>query len=801
MLYDIRFALRQLIKSPGFAGMAILTLGLSIGLNTSIFSVVNAVLLRPLPYPEPDRLTIVMQTSRQMPEISFSFRDYLDYRRDNTVFDQFAVSRRESYNLSNLEGREPEQISGALVTANFFNVIGLKPQIGRTFTEDEDRVDGPALAVISDTLWQRVFNREPSVLGRVLRFGNQPYTVIGVMPPEMFSPRTVEVWFPLMRRTDDPVWQDRENHMGLIGWGRLKRGVTLETAQAHLTTIAQRLVAHYPRTSTGVGVKVTQFLEDQVGEYRASLKLLLAAVLLVLLIACANLANLIAARGTARSREFAIRMAIGAMRWQITRQVLVESFILGIAGGALGVIFAAWGRDLLVALSPAGIRRFQETRLDVWVLLFTGALSIGTSILFGLWPAWQTSRTDAQGALAAGGRSASDAPATRRSRELLIITEVALTLLLLSSAALMLKSLSNATSVKLGFEPRGLVTGQLFLPSPTYEDHDKLVRFSSALIQKLRALPGIDHAALGANPPLLTGWQSGFLAEGTPEPPPGQGPSAEIAVVSTDYFATLGIPMLRGRTFLPNDTKDSPPVIVIDQSIAEQWFSGNDPIGKRIRINNNVWRTVVGVVPRLKVYGYHENAPLPQVYLPLTQQPQTGLVILLRTNLSAQSLERPLRQIVASLDPGQPIFDIRLMQDRVEETWAQPRLMSFLLGTFAGLALLLSVLGLYAVMAYNGLRRMREIGVRLALGARRQQIVQMMLRQGMRLLIIGVVIGFAGAIAASRVLASLLFQVSSTDPLIYVAVALLLGLVSLIACWIPAHRASRVDPMITLRAE
>ena len=636
---NVRFALRQLIKAPGFTFLAVLTLGLGIGLNTSIFSVVNAVLLRPLPYPDASRLGIVMETSRAMPEISFALPDYLDYRPDNTVFEQFAISRRDSYNLSGLEGREPEQVSGALVTANFFQVIGLKAQLGRTFTEEEDRVGGSAFAVISDSLWQRLFARDTNVLGRVLTFGNQPYTVIGVVPPEMFSPRTVEVWFPLMRRTDNKDWQDRENHMGLVGWARLKRGVSLENAQTQLTGIAQRLAKQYPRSNAENGVKLSQFLENQVGEYRASLKLLLGAVFVVLLIACANLANLLAARGAARSREFAIRLAIGATRMQIVRQLLIESLILAVVGGLLGLMLAAWGRDLLVALSPPTVRRFQETRIDLWVLLFTGALAIGTSLLFGLWPAWQISRTDAQVALAAGGRGASDAPAARRSRELLIVAEVALTLLLLSAAALVLKSFANAASLQLGFEPRQLVSAELFLPSPTYEDNDKLVTFFNALLPRLQAIPGVEKAAIAANPPLMTGWQSGFLAEGHPEPPPGQGPSAEVAVVTSDYFATLGTPLLRGRTFSPNDTKDTSPVLIIDQGIAERWFPGQNPIGKRVRINNNVWRTVVGVAPHLKAYGFQDTVSLSQVYLPQTQVPQTGVVILLRTALPVATLD------------------------------------------------------------------------------------------------------------------------------------------------------------------
>jgi len=364
MLSDLRFALRQLRKTPGFTFIAILTLALGIGANTAIFSVIYAVLLRPLPYPNADRLTILTETDSNQPKISVSFPDYVDWKRDNTTFDEIAISRRESFNLSGLQGRAPEQISGAIVTANFFKAIGLKPQLGRVFTAEEDRVGGPLLAVISDRLWERIFARDPNVLGRAVNFGNQPYTIIGVMPPEMFSPRTVEVWFPIMRRTDNRDWQTRDNHPGLFGWARLKVGVTIEQALADLKQINARLAKQYPDSNAGVSVTVTPLLENQVGDYRGSLALLLGAVTLVLLIACANLANLLAARGATRAREFAIRAAVGASRWQIIRQLLIESALLAIVGGALGLCLAAWSLDLLLALSPPGVPRFQQLSLN-----------------------------------------------------------------------------------------------------------------------------------------------------------------------------------------------------------------------------------------------------------------------------------------------------------------------------------------------------------------------------------------------------------------------------------------------------
>jgi putative ABC transport system permease protein len=805
LLCDIRYALRQLRKSPGFAFITVLTLALGIGANTAIFSIVNAVLLRPLPYPEAERLLVLVQTSPNMPTISVSFPDYLDYRRESRTLEHLAVSRRESYNLSGLEGRDPEQISGALVTANFFSAIGLSPQLGRVFNEEEDRLGGPALIVISDRLWQRLFQRDPNVLGRSLTLGNQPYTVLGVMPPQMFSPRTVDVWFPLMRRADASNWQARDNHPGLTGWARLKPGVTMETAQAELSAIAKRLEEQFPNSNRGIGAKLTVLLDNQVGEYRSSLTMLLASVAVVLLIACANLANLLAARGAARSREFAIRVAIGASRWQIIRQLLIESLVLALLGAVFGIVLAAWGRDLLVALSPADVKRFQETQLDAFVLGFAGLLAVVTSVLFGLWPAWQASRADAQSTLKAGGHGSSDAPAARRSREILIIAEVALTLILLSTAALVLQSFAKATSVQLGFEPRNLISAQIMLPSPTYDNEPRLHAFSTTLLEKLRALPGIEAAAIASNPPLLTGWQTTFLPEHTPPVPGSDRPSVEMNIVMGDYFAAMKIPLLRGRAFNAQDTKDAPPSIIIDQALAERHFPGQDPIGQRLRMfvgpEQEIFRTIVGVVPRLKVYGFADEFALPQAYLAHAQTPSTNLVVLLRTALPVQSIEPSLRQIVSALDPAQPVYDIRPMHERVAETWSTPRLMAFLLGAFAVLAFSLAVVGLYGVMAYNGMRRTREIGVRLALGARRQQIISMMLTHGMRLLAVGIVLGIAGAFAGSRLIRSLLFEVNAADPLVYLTVSIVLGAAAVVACWIPAHRASRTDPMITLRAE
>ncbi|MDQ6810089.1 MAG: ABC transporter permease, partial [Verrucomicrobiota bacterium] len=603
------------------------------------------------------------------------------------------------------------------------------------------------------------------------------------------------------------MWLDRGNHPGLTGWGRLKPGVTLEQARAEMKTISARISNEFPQSNTGTGVSLKPLLENQVGDYRSSLTLLIAAVALVLLIACANLANLLAARGAAREREFAVRVAIGATRWQIIRQLLVESFVLAAIGGTLGLFLAAWARDLIVAIAPAGVPRFQNVGLDGWVIAFTAGLVLLTSVLFGLWPALHIARTDAQTALKAGGYSGSDAPASRRSRDLLVIIEIALTLVLLSAAALILKSFAATVSLPLGYDPGGVITARVDLPSPTYEDHGKLVQFSTAALEKMRALPGAEHVAIASCPPLMAGWQSNFLPEGLAEPPPGQRPSTDVTVVFGDYFETMKTPVLKGRTFNAQDTADSQHVVMIDRSIADRFFPNEDPVGKRIDVRTSPepagpqLRTIVGVVQHVKLYGFEDETSLPQLYFPYAQVPQTRLVLLLKSSLSPQTFEAPLRQIVASIDPAQPVFEFRTMQSRVEETWATPRLMSVLLGCFAALALTLAVVGVYGVMTYNGQRRTREMGVRLALGASPWQVATLLLSHGARLLLFGTIAGVVGALAASRVLRSLLVSGSPVDPPIYLAVTALLAVAALLACLIPARRAARINPMIALRAE
>ncbi len=804
---DIRFALRQLRKSPGFTLIAVLTLALGIGANTAIFSVVNAVLLRPLPYPQPERLVYLNEVINGT-DTSIALPDYVDWRRDSTSFQHLALTRLESRNLSGIAGREPERIAVAFVTANFFDVIGLPAQIGRTFREDEDKPGAPALVVISDRLWDRVFHRDPEIVGRAVSFHGQPFTVTGVMSREMDSPHGVDAWFSVMRRSANPGWQNRANHPMFFAWGRLKDGVTLEQVRSEMKTIAARLEKLYPETTAGTGVAVKPLLENLLGNYRTSLALLLGAVALVLLIACANLANLLAARGAARAREFAIRAAMGAGRGQIIRQLLIESFAISALGGALGLVLATWGRDLLIAFAPVGAPRFEGIGFDWRVMAFTFSLAALTTVLFGLWPAWQAASGDIQAALQAGSFGSSETKTARRSRDWLVIVEVALTLLLLSAAGLVLKSFAKMQSASLGFEPEGVLTTKIELPWTKYDAPNKILNFENGLLDEVRRLPGVQSAAVSSNPPLLSGWQLNFQPEGAPPTDPSQQPSANNDVVLGDYFGTLKINLIRGRTFNEHDKADSPPVVIIDQTLADLTFKGQDPIGKRLMVDTEAdssdgarLHEIIGVVPHLKLRGYDDATPVPSFFFPQTQVGRTNLVLLVKASGNVKQLEKSVREIIARLDPAQPVFDVRTMDERVAETWATHRLLTFLLAIFAGLALLLAAVGLYGVLAYTAFRRLREIAVRLALGARPGHIRGLVLGHGLRLFSVGIAMGALAVAACAGVIRSFLFGVSPLDPQTYLAVGLLLSVVTILAAWLPARRACRVNPIVALRSE
>src|SRR5213082_3735249 len=728
VLQDFRYAFRMLAKQPAFTAIAVLTLALGIGANTAIFSIINSVLLRPLPYPHADQIMVLNESSGPGQDFSVALPDYFDWQKETKTFEHLACTHKESRNLSGIPGREAERVSTASVTRNFFNIIGLSPQIGRVFSEDEDKVGAPPAAIISDRIWQRVFNRSPKAIGQSIVLHDQNFTVIGVMPPQMTSPQDTDVWLSLMRRSNNPAWMDRSHHPMMFVWGQLRLGVTVDQARSEMKTIAAQLEKAYPETNKGETIVVTPLLENLVGKYRTNLGLLLGAVGLVLLIACANLANLFAARGAARSREFAIHAAVGATRGQIIRKLLLESFLIAILGGALGFFIAVWLRDALIALGPEGVSRFQQISFDLPVLGFTFLVASLTTIVFGLWPAWQTSHANVQLALREGSAGSGDAPSAKRSRDWLVISEIALTLTLLVAAALVLKSFAKMQALQLGYEPRNLFSARIELPWNIYSSREKIGTFAKALLDKVTALPGVQSAGIGSNSPLMGGWQTGFWRDGAAQPTPAQMPSSDLEVVTGDYFSTFKTPLLRGRTFNDRDTKDSPRVVIVDQAMAEQYFPGEDPIGKRLFVDagndeeGNVPSEIVGVVARMRYHAVDEMAPLPLIYCSIAQAQRTSLGLFVRSNLSTASLNKSIRDSVNSIDPSQPVFDARPMIDRVQETWGSQRLLSFLFSIFAGLALVLATIGLYGLLAYTTLKRVPEIGIRLALGARPAQI-------------------------------------------------------------------------------
>jgi putative ABC transport system permease protein len=799
MLSDLRYALRQLLKTPGFTAVAVITLALGIGANTAIFSLVQSVLLRPLAYPNPDRLAVFWEDETEFKGASVAWPDLGDWQRDNTAFEALAGYRRDNFTLTG--NAEPEMLTGARVSSSYFNVIGLNPLLGRAFNADEDKPGAPALILLGHKLWQRRFNGDENILGRSITLSGEPYTVIGVLPPEFTSPSRADFWTQLGRVSNSPGWQTRGNHPGIYALGRMKPGITFEAALADLKRISARIEKDFPDTSTGVTAAGQGLFENAVGGYRRGLMMLLGAVGLVLLIACANLANLLLARAAVRENEIAVRAALGASRGRLIRQLLIESLLLSVAGAILGVLLAGWARAGIVALSPAGVARFQQASIDGRVLLVTAALAVLTALIFGLWPAWKSTSPDLRSALQAGGRTGAGSRRATRTREGLIVTEVALTLVLLVGAGLLLQSFSRMQAANLGFDSHGILTARISLPEKNYPTPEKIRAFQDRLLERLRGLPGVKTADIATHSPLNTGWQTSFLPEGHAPWPPGKSPLTEMNVVSDSYFQTIGVPVLRGRAFSTLDSANGTKSAIIDQAFADKYWAGADPIGRKMTMGGDEHVTIVGVVPTLKVYGYADEPKLVQAYFSVRQSGEDEFQIVVRSDGDPAGLVATLRRAVTELDPNQPLWDVRTLDDRIDATFSQPRLYTFLLTTFAALALLLAAVGLYGVLAYQVSQRTREFGIRLALGAVHTQIVGLVLRHGLRLFALGAVLGLLGALALGRVLGSLLYKTSAFDLTIFASVTGILAVIALGACWLPARRATRVNAMVALRSE
>ncbi|HEX8140372.1 MAG TPA: ABC transporter permease [Pyrinomonadaceae bacterium] len=795
---DLRYGLRMLRKNPGFAVVAVIALSLGIGANAAIFSVVNAVLLRSLPYDDPDRLVVLRENKPpQFPEFSVAPGNFIDWQKQNTVFEKLAAVRGFPYNLVDA-GSEPERLRGARVSAGLFEMLGARPAQGRTFLAEEDQPGHDAVAILSHSLWQRRFGGDPNIVGRSISLNASSYTVIGIMPPTFqFPDRETEIWTPVA--FDEKQAQQHGGHYISVV-GRLKPGVTLAQAQTEMSAIAARLAQAYPDTNTGWGVSLFSMQEYESREIKPALLVLLGAVALVLAVACANVANLLLARATVRQREIAIRSALGASRWRVIRQLLTESVLLAIVGGGIGLLLALWGTDLLLALAPENLPRVKGGTLDMRVLLFTGLITIVTGLIFGLVPALQSSRPNLNETLKEGGRGTTGGQG--RVRSLLVVTEVALALVLLVGAGLLIRSFYRLQQVNPGFNPKNALAVSVSLPAKKYGEEEQQAAFFTELIERVSTLPGVVAVGATQSLPIQGDYVLSFNIEGRPPDAPGTEPSTNYYAVSRDYFRAMGIPLLRGRLFTEQDKKDAPRVCVINETMAKKFFPGEDPIGKRLNVTNGPerFREIVGIVGDVKQYGLDQPTTA-QTYEPYLQTPFSGMTLIVRTEGNPVAFGGSVRSQVLSIDKDQPVSRIRPLEQIVAESMARQRFAMLLLGIFAVVALILAAVGLYGVMAYSVTQRTHEIGVRMALGAQQRDVLKLVVGQGMILALVGVVIGLVASFALTRVMTTLLFNVSATDPLTFLVIPVLLTLVALVASLIPARRAMKVDPMIALRYE
>ncbi len=804
---DLRHTLRQLRKDPGFTAVALLTLALGIGANSAIFSVVNGVLLRPLPYPEPDRLVILWEdyTARGGPEREWhSYPNFADWRAESRSFEEMAVWQGGQPILTG-SGGEPERVPGAQVTHGFFPTLGVQPALGRAFLEEEDAPGGPPVVLLSHGLWERRFGGDPAVVGRTVVVNGVEQTVIGVLPRGFrYQPLgDVDLWQPLGL---DAASSCGRACVHLRSVARLRPGVTPEAAEAELRTIAARLEAEYPQSNTGVSASVFPMRDEIVGDVRPAMLVLLGAVGFVLLIACANIASLVLARGERRRAEVAVRTALGAERGRLVRQLLTESLVLALIGGALAVGLAAAAVAAFPAFAPPDIPRLEEVGIDLAVLGFTLAVTVVAGLLFGLAPALIASRPDVASYLKEGGRSETGRAGSGRVRSGLVVGQVALSLVLLVGAGLLLRSFVELRRADLGFEPEGVLTANLFLPPSRYEAPEAVEAFYRELFDRLEGLPGVRRAAGISGLPLSGGGTDiDFYIEGRRLPSAGEEEAIWYRIATPDYFATVGLRLLSGRPFDEDDRVDGPSVLLVNRSAAERYWPGEDPVGARLTFGDPsaedaTWREVVGVVDDVRHFGVAAGEQA-AVYLPWTQIRSRGLNLVLRTSGEPERIAGAVRSELAAMDDALALTTLRPMTELVDASLAEARFFAALLALFAGVALVLAAVGIYGVLSYLVARRTHEVGIRMALGARREDVLRLMLGRGMLLAALGLGLGLLVAVWGTRVLSGLLFRVRPSDPLTFVAVAILLAAVAFVACWVPARRATRVDPLIALRAE
>jgi putative ABC transport system permease protein len=808
---DLRYGARILWTNPGFTLTAMLTLALGIGANTVIFSIINAVWLRPLPYPDPDRLIVVRET--KLPEISdsqVSPAAFLAWQKQNTVFATLEAMTGRSFNL--IDETNPERVSGRLVTHGFFSMIGLRPMVGRNFLPEEDQPGHNKVVILGNILWQRRFGGDPNILGRTITLDDQLYTVIGVTAPSTgLRVEDIDIWTPLALTAGQAQQSDSRY---LFPCGRLKPGVTLEEARMEMSLIASSLAKQYPDSNSGWNVRLLTLLDYAADHTRAQLALMVGAVAFVLLIACANVANLLMARAAARQKEIVIRAALGAGRWRIVRQLLTESLLLSLAGGVVGAALANWGVKLLMSTSLMADYHLRviDLSLDGRMLAFNLAVVLLTGCIVGIVPALQASRPNMNEILKDAGRGSTSGRRQQVMRNALVVIEVAMSVVLLIGAGLMIRSFINLQQLDPGFNPDNVRTIAFSLPREKYRGKDQQASFYTQMLERVAALPGVQVAGAACAVPYSEGqWvdfeegekllNQDFRIEGRAPYEPGQEPRANYSAVSSDYFKAIGIPLLKGRYFSKRDTKGAPRVAIINNTMAKQFFPDEDPIGKRILLTNRdeVYREIVGVAGDVKSHGLDREPPA-QIYEPYLQQPFTFMTLVLRANGDAAGLNEAIRAEILKLEREQPVVSIVMLDRLVWRSTRWRQSLSLLLVIFAAVAVGLAAVGLYGVMSYLVTHRTQEIGLRMALGAQPSDALMLIMRHGARLTFCGAVVGLLGAWAMMRLLASNLYGVSATDPLTFMGVSLLLISVALLACYLPARRATRVDPIVALRS-